>query len=115
MAKEMFQNFVEKEIMPVRQQVDDDKEHEIVNKILQGLTDLETQNAALPKEFRAAKEGVDAELMHNNVIAARILTGALAVGNAQGALTYVADITIVNCKCAEKTPRGYSPPLYSER
>jgi hypothetical protein len=29
MAKDMFRNFVEKEIMPVRQQVDDDKEHKI--------------------------------------------------------------------------------------
>jgi len=51
MAKEMFRNFVEKEIMPVRQQVDDDKEHKIIKKILQGLTDLGVQKAAFPKEY----------------------------------------------------------------
>jgi alkylation response protein AidB-like acyl-CoA dehydrogenase len=49
MAKKMFRSFVEKEIMPVRQQIDDDKEHKIVNKILQGLTDLGVQKAAFPK------------------------------------------------------------------
>jgi len=39
MAKEMFHNFVEKEIMPFRQQVGDDKEHVIVRKILPGRTE----------------------------------------------------------------------------
>jgi alkylation response protein AidB-like acyl-CoA dehydrogenase len=51
MAKEMFRNFVEKEIMPARQKIDDDKEYKIVNKILQGLTDLGVQKAAFPKEY----------------------------------------------------------------
>ena len=51
MAREMFRNFVDKEILPVRQQIDDDKEHRIVNKIPQGLTSLGVQKAAFPKEY----------------------------------------------------------------
>ncbi len=51
MAKEMFRNFVEKEMMPVRRQIDDDKEHKIANKILQGLANLGVQRAAFPGTF----------------------------------------------------------------
>ena len=51
MAKEMFQAFVEKEMMPVRQQIDDDKEHKTVNKVLQDLTDMGIQKSAFPKEY----------------------------------------------------------------
>ena len=51
------------------------------------------ENVRVPKEFRAAGPGKDAELFHNNVIAARILTGALAVGNAQGAFETVLKYT----------------------
>jgi hypothetical protein len=43
MMRNMLRNFVEREMMPVRQKIDDDKEHTIVNKILQGLTDLGIQ------------------------------------------------------------------------
>jgi alkylation response protein AidB-like acyl-CoA dehydrogenase len=43
----------------------------------------------VPKEYRAGGPGKDAELLHNNVLLARILTGALAVGNAQGAFETV--------------------------
>ena len=41
MMRDMIRSFVDKEIMPVRQQIDDDKEHVIVRRILQGLTDWE--------------------------------------------------------------------------
>ena len=51
MAVEMFHNFVEKEIMPVRDQIDDDKEYKIVDRILQGLTNLGVQRAAFPPEY----------------------------------------------------------------
>jgi alkylation response protein AidB-like acyl-CoA dehydrogenase len=51
------------------------------------------ENVRVPKEFRAAGAGVDAQLLHNNVIAARILTGMLAVGNAQGAFEAVLKFT----------------------
>ena len=66
MAKDMFRNFVEKEIMPVRQQVDDDKEHKIVNKILTGMTDLGIQKAAFPKEYGGGdnRSLVSAAIMH---------------------------------------------------
>ena len=37
MMKDVVRGFVDKEIMPVRQKIDDDKEHVIVNKILQSL------------------------------------------------------------------------------
>ncbi|MFC1839783.1 acyl-CoA dehydrogenase family protein [Thermodesulfobacteriota bacterium] len=47
----------------------------------------------VPKEWRAAGPGVDARLLHGNVVAARINTGALAVGNAQGAFETVLKFT----------------------
>ena len=50
MMRDMIRSFVEKEIMPVRQQVDDDKEHVIVHRILQGLVDLGNQRAPFPPE-----------------------------------------------------------------
>ncbi len=69
MAKEMFRNFVEKEIMPVRQQIDDDKEHKLINKILQGLTDLGVQKAAFPKEYGGGGSGsiISAAVMHEEL------------------------------------------------
>ncbi len=50
-------------------------------------------NVRIPKAWRAAGPGIDAQLLHGNVIAARILTGALAVGNAQGAFETVLKFT----------------------
>jgi alkylation response protein AidB-like acyl-CoA dehydrogenase len=50
-------------------------------------------NVRVPKEFRAAGPGADAQLLHGNVVAARINTGALAVGNAQGAFEEVLKFT----------------------
>lgn len=47
----------------------------------------------VPKEWRAAGPGADAQLLHGNVVAARINTGALAIGNAQGAFETVLDFT----------------------
>jgi alkylation response protein AidB-like acyl-CoA dehydrogenase len=69
MASQMFRNFVDKEIMPVRQQVDDDKEFKIVNKILQGLTDLGVQKGAFPPEYGGGGMGsiVSAAIMHEEL------------------------------------------------
>jgi alkylation response protein AidB-like acyl-CoA dehydrogenase len=50
-------------------------------------------NVRVPKAWRAAGPGIDAQLLHGNVVAARILTGALAVGNAQGAFEAVLKFT----------------------
>jgi hypothetical protein len=47
---EMLRASVEKEIMPVRQQIDDDKNHILIKKILQGLTNVGIQKGALSKE-----------------------------------------------------------------
>ena len=43
--------FVEREIIPVRQQIDDDQDHTIVRRILQGLFDLGLMRANLPQEY----------------------------------------------------------------
>ncbi len=51
MTQQLVRDFVEKEIMPVRQQIDDDKEHVIVRRILQGLTSLGLQRAIIPPKY----------------------------------------------------------------
>jgi alkylation response protein AidB-like acyl-CoA dehydrogenase len=50
-------------------------------------------NVRVPKEWRAAGPGIDAQLLHGNVAGARVNTGALAVGNAQGAFEAVLKFT----------------------
>jgi alkylation response protein AidB-like acyl-CoA dehydrogenase len=69
MAKEMLRGFVEKEIMPMRQKIDDDKEHKIVSKILQRLTDVGIQKGAFPKEYGGggANSIVSAAVMHEEL------------------------------------------------
>ena len=47
---QVIRAFVEREILPVRQQIDDDRDHVIVRRILQGLFDLGLMRAALPQE-----------------------------------------------------------------
>ncbi|MEJ2724244.1 MAG: acyl-CoA dehydrogenase family protein [Deltaproteobacteria bacterium] len=66
MAREAFRNFVEKEIMPVRQQIDDDKDHQTIKRILQGMTALGLQKAAFPKEYGGGgmTSMVSAAIMH---------------------------------------------------
>jgi alkylation response protein AidB-like acyl-CoA dehydrogenase len=51
MIKKLYRDFVEREIMPVRHKIDDDKDHKIIKKILQGLTDLGTQKWDFPEEY----------------------------------------------------------------
>ena len=69
MAKDMLRGFVEKEIMPLRQKIDDDKEHKIVGKILQRLTDIGIQKGAFPKEYGGggANSIVSAAIMHEEL------------------------------------------------
>lgn len=50
MVRDMMRKFVDKEIMPVRQQIDDDHEHKIVNKILQGLVNVGYFKGPFPEE-----------------------------------------------------------------
>jgi alkylation response protein AidB-like acyl-CoA dehydrogenase len=47
----VIRSFVEQEIMPVRQQIDDDKDHVIVRRILEGLFGLGLMRAGLPQEY----------------------------------------------------------------
>ncbi|MFH1117425.1 MAG: acyl-CoA dehydrogenase family protein [Pseudomonadota bacterium] len=51
MLRDVLRKFVNNEIVPIRQQVDDDKEHVLVHKVLQGLTDLGIQKAPFPEEY----------------------------------------------------------------
>lgn len=69
MLRKMLRDFVEREIMPVRQKIDDDKEHTIVKKILQGLTDLGIQRGAFPKEYGGGgmTSLVSAAIMHEEL------------------------------------------------
>ncbi len=51
MIQQLVRDFVEKEIMPVRQQIDDDEEHVIVRGLLQGLTSLGLQRAIISPKY----------------------------------------------------------------
>ena len=46
----VIRSFVEQEIMPVRREIDDDKDHVLVRRILRGLFGLGLMRAALPQE-----------------------------------------------------------------
>jgi alkylation response protein AidB-like acyl-CoA dehydrogenase len=95
MMRDMLRSFVDKEIMPVRQQIDDDKDHVIVNRILQGLTDLGIQKSSFPPEYGGmnAHSVVSAAILHeelgrgdSGICTARTVTGwawipALAANN----------------------------------
>ena len=47
----VIRSFVEQQIMPVRREIDDDKDHVIVRRILQGLFGLGLMRAGLPQEY----------------------------------------------------------------
>jgi alkylation response protein AidB-like acyl-CoA dehydrogenase len=95
LMRDMLRSFVNKEIMPVRQQIDDDKDHVIVNRILQGLTDLGIQKSAFPPEYggMGTHSVVSAAILHeelgrgdSGICTARTVTGwawipALAANN----------------------------------
>lgn len=84
MMRDMLRSFVDKEIMPVRQQIDDDKDHVIVKRILQGLTDLGIQKASFPPEYggMGSHSAVSAAILHeelgrgdSGITTARTVTG----------------------------------------
>ncbi len=68
MAK-MLRTFVEREIMPVRHLIDDDTDHTLIKKILQGLTNLGTQKALFPEEYGGlgSSSVVSAAVLHEEV------------------------------------------------
>jgi alkylation response protein AidB-like acyl-CoA dehydrogenase len=49
--KDLVRNFVDEQIMPVRQQIDDDEHHEIVNRVLQGLANLGFVKSIFPEKY----------------------------------------------------------------
>ncbi len=53
----VVRDFVEREIMPVRQQIDDDKDHVVVRRILRGLSGLGLMRAGLPQEHGGMTAG----------------------------------------------------------
>ena len=55
MVAEMVRKFVDKEIMPVRDKLDDDVDHELVNEILVKMSALGVFNVELPKEGSESK------------------------------------------------------------
>ena len=48
---DLARDFVNQEIMPVRQKIDDDQDHEIVRHILQGLANLGFMKAVFPEKY----------------------------------------------------------------
>jgi butyryl-CoA dehydrogenase/acyl-CoA dehydrogenase len=48
---DVIRSFVDREIMPVRQQIDDDTDHVIIRRILEGLSNLGLMRAGLPQEY----------------------------------------------------------------
>ena len=51
------------------------------------------ENVRVPKEWRAGGPGVDADLLHNNLVAGRIMTAATATGQAQAVFDTVLKYT----------------------
>lgn len=51
MVSDLYRNFVNKEVMPVRHLIDDDRDHTLIKKILQAMTDFGHQKAAFPAEY----------------------------------------------------------------
>lgn len=51
LLRDMARDFVNDQIMPVRQQIDEDESHEIVRGILQGLTNLGFLRAIFPEKY----------------------------------------------------------------
>jgi alkylation response protein AidB-like acyl-CoA dehydrogenase len=69
MVADVYRKFVDKEIMPVRHLVDDDKDHKLIKKILQAMTDMGHQKAAFPEEYGGANmtSTLPASIMHEEL------------------------------------------------
>lgn len=69
MVSDLYRNFVNKEIMPVRHLIDDDKDHTLIKKILQAMTDIGHQKAAFPVEYGGAgmTSALSAAVMHEEL------------------------------------------------
>lgn len=67
-AKAM-RDFVEKEIMPVRDQIDDDRDHSLITSILQGLTGIGMHKGPFPPEYggMGSSSVVTSAVMHEEL------------------------------------------------
>lgn len=69
MVADTYRKFVDREIMPVRHLIDDDKDHILIKKILQAMTDIGHQKAAFPEEYGGANmtSMLPATIMHEEL------------------------------------------------
>jgi alkylation response protein AidB-like acyl-CoA dehydrogenase len=49
--RDLARDFVNQEIMPVRQKIDDDQDHEVIGQIMQGLSNLGFMKAVFPERY----------------------------------------------------------------
>jgi alkylation response protein AidB-like acyl-CoA dehydrogenase len=52
---ESVRNFVNKEIIPIREEIEKDKEHKLIRRVLQGLTKLGLIKAGIPEKYSTMK------------------------------------------------------------
>ena len=69
MVADLYRSFVNKEIMPVRHLIDDDKDHKLIKKILQAMTEIGHQKAAFPEEYGGSNmtATLPASIMHEEL------------------------------------------------
>jgi alkylation response protein AidB-like acyl-CoA dehydrogenase len=92
----VIRSFVEQEIMPVRQQIDDDKDHVIVRRILQGLFGLGLMRAGLPQEYGGlGTAGSGASSVTTCLVLEEISRGDSAIAVAAGVTTWALTPAIV--------------------
>jgi alkylation response protein AidB-like acyl-CoA dehydrogenase len=96
MIVDVIRGFVEREIMPVRQQIDDDKDHVIIRRILQGLFNLGLMRAGLPQERGgAAAAGTGAGSVTTCLVLEEISRGDSGIAVAAGVTVWALTPAIV--------------------
>ncbi len=79
---ETLRNFVNREIMPVRREIENDKEHKLILKILLGLTKLGLVKAIFPENYSSMKP-VDGMTIF--LISEEVARGDIGIAVAQAA------------------------------
>ncbi len=79
---ESVRNFVNKEIIPVREDIEKDKEHKLVEEILHGLTKLGLIKAGFPEEYSEMKRLSAVEIF---LISEEVARGDVGIAVAQAA------------------------------
>lgn len=81
MTQRLVRDFVDKEIMPVRDQLDDDSDGKLTNKILQGLVDIGLLGMGFPKEYGG---GGRHSAVTNYIVAEELSRGDLGIAGIIG-------------------------------